>query len=127
MKNTFSKAERLSSVKHIEELFKSGKSFRSYPLKITVLKHHNYCESSVSILISAPKHFFKHANERNLIKRRIRESYRKNKHRLLEFCKTHDLLLNISFQYSNNKLEEFSTIEIALKKALDKIEKQFSV
>lgn len=127
MKNTFSKAERLSSVKLIEELFKSGKSFRSYPLKITVLKHHNYCESNVSILISAPKHLFKHANERNLIKRRIRESYRKNKHRLLEFCKSNDLLLNISFQYSNKKLEEFSIIEIAMKKALDKIEKQFTV
>lgn len=123
MKNTFSKAERLSSTKQIEELYKSGKSFRCYPLKITVLQHQTKEENNVSILISAPKHFFKHANQRNLIKRRIRESYRTNKHQFIDFCKNHDLFLHISFQYANKKLEDFSVIELALKNALNNIEK----
>lgn len=58
MKNSFSKSERLSSTKRIEELFKNGASFKIYPLKITLLKHQYPNDAQISVLISAPKHFF---------------------------------------------------------------------
>lgn len=122
MKNTFSKAERLSSKKWIEELYKNGVSFKIYPLKITFLHHHYHTGFPVMIMVSSPKHLFKHANERNLTKRRLRESYRKNKHSLLEKCTALQLNHFISFQYATKKIEPSDSIERSVIKALEKIE-----
>jgi len=122
MKNTFSKAERLCSKKWIEELYKQGKSFKIYPLKITILPHSYSTDFSLMMMVSSPKHLFKHANERNLTKRRMRESYRKNKHELLEKCNLHQLKYFISFQYASKKIEPYTNIDAALIKALLKIE-----
>jgi ribonuclease P protein component len=78
-KFSFTKAERLSSKKLIQELFSKGSSFYLYPFKVFVLK----AESEVNqILISVPKSNFKKAVDRNTIKRRIREGYRLNKSKL---------------------------------------------
>jgi ribonuclease P protein component len=125
MKNTLSKAERLCSKKWIEQLHKEGKSFRIYPLKITVLPHSYTTSFPLMMMVSSPKHLFKHANERNLTKRRMREAYRKNKHELSEKCKMLQTNYFISFQYANKKIEAYSIIETALKKALRKIQVDF--
>jgi ribonuclease P protein component len=125
IKNTFSKAERLCSKKWIEELYKEGKSFRVYPLKVTFLAHNFNTESAVTIMVSSPKYFFKDAHERNLTKRRMRESYRKNKHNLLIKCKELQLKYFISFQYANKKIESFQDVESAMIKAIAKIELGF--
>jgi ribonuclease P protein component len=123
MKNSFSKSERLSGKKCIEELFTNGESFRIYPLKITLHKHQQQNKEHVCVLISAPKHFFKNAHDRNLIKRRIREAYRINKHSLVEVCKLQQKYLSVAFQYANKKTEDYSIIEMAVIKALNRIEK----
>ena len=56
---TFKKQERIVSNKLIETLFEKG--------------------DSQSLAISVPKKRFKHAVDRNRVKRQIRESYRKHK------------------------------------------------
>ena len=122
MKNTFSKSERLCSKKWIEELYKKGTSFKIYPLKITLLPHSYFTEFPVVIMVSSPKHLFKHAHDRNLTKRRLRESYRKNKHSLLEKCVDQQVKFFISFQYANKKIEPSVAIEASMIKALHKIE-----
>lgn len=122
MKNTLSKAERLCSKKWIEQLYREGKSFRIYPLKITFLLHTYQTEFPVLMMVSSPKHFFKHAHDRNLTKRRMREVYRTNKHKLLEKCEVESLKFFISFQYANKKIEPIATIEESMKKAFQKIE-----
>ena len=99
MKNTLAKAERLSSKKWIEELYKTGSSFRIYPLKITFLNHSYLTEYPVVMMVSSPKHLFKHAHERNLTKRRMREVYRKNKHLFIEKCTAE----NLKFFIKNKK------------------------
>jgi ribonuclease P protein component len=76
---TFSKKERLSSEKDIQELFKKGSSFYLFPFKILFLS----CSASAGphqVLISVSKKNFKTAPDRNRIKRRLREGYRLNKH-----------------------------------------------
>jgi ribonuclease P protein component len=125
MKNSFSKAERLCSKKWIEALYKEGISFRIYPLKVTVLPHDFQTESIIMIMVSSPKHFFRDAHERNLTKRRMRESYRKNKHNLLLKCIDKQLKYFISFQYANKKIEAYQVVESAIIKALAKIESGF--
>src|SRR5579885_614101 len=74
---SFTKAERLSSKKSIQELFDKGSSFYLHPIKVYFLKSDN---SELSqLLISVPKSNFKRAVDRNTLKRRIREGYRLNK------------------------------------------------
>ena len=83
---TFSKAERLCSKKLIERLFSGGnKSFPAFPLRVVYMSlSADESEADVSILISVPKKRFKHAVDRNRVKRQVREAYRLNKHILLD-------------------------------------------
>ncbi|MFY0689047.1 MAG: ribonuclease P protein component [Cyclobacteriaceae bacterium] len=76
---SFSKKERLNSKKLIEELFKNGSSFYLDVVQFKVLAREKLENNQV--LISVPKKHHKKAVSRNLIKRRIREAYRLNKHR----------------------------------------------
>ncbi len=92
-KQTFRKQERLCSKKLIDRLFCKGGShaLSAFPLRAV------YCvmdrtedesvlqgRAQVQILISVPKKHFKHAVKRNRVKRQVRESYRKNKHLLID-------------------------------------------
>ncbi len=84
---------------------------------------HSYTtEFPVMIMFSSPKHFFKHAHDRNLTKRRMREVYRINKHGLMAKCGIENKKYFISFQYANKKIEPITIIENSLKKALIKLE-----
>ena len=75
----FNKNEKLVSQNKIELLFRSGQTFFEYPFKVFWLMSDELQEYPAQILISVPKRSFKNAVTRNLIKRRIREIYRKNK------------------------------------------------
>jgi len=75
---TLRKFEILRRRKLIKELFDNGSSFFLYPFKIFFLPSSEL--NNNQMLISVSKRFFKNAAERNLIKRRIRESFRLNKH-----------------------------------------------
>jgi len=77
---TFNKTERLRSKKIIERLFNQGDTFINYPFKIVWLKTSLKGPFPAQVLISVSKKGFKRAVDRNKIKRRIREAYRKNKH-----------------------------------------------
>jgi ribonuclease P protein component len=85
---TFSKQERLSSVKDIETLFKKGKSLFVFPLKVvfiskkiddTTEENQQKVIPPARLLISVSKRNFKKAVDRNRIKRQIREGYRLQK------------------------------------------------
>jgi ribonuclease P protein component len=75
--NKFPKKFRLTGKKSAELLFKGSQNVYKYPIKIFFRKEDSIDNSK--ILISVPKKNFPKAVDRNLIKRRIRESYRKYK------------------------------------------------
>jgi ribonuclease P protein component len=80
--STLSKEERLCSKKLIDELFGGGcsKSMMAYPIRVVyVLRPHEDGEPQIRVLMSVSKRYFKHAVQRNRIKRQLREAYRKNK------------------------------------------------
>lgn len=83
----FPKQERLTSKKIIEELFSKGSSVYLYPFRLQYLRENHIVSRSQKngfpqVLFSVSKRNFKRAIDRNLIKRRIREAYRKNKAQL---------------------------------------------
>lgn len=100
---------------------KKGETFFHYPFK--VVYQHIRLEAADeapanAIIVSVPKRNFKRAVKRNLLKRRIRESYRLNKG-LLEApcgCRT-----NALFVYVSKEILEFNHIEKKLKEVLVKI------
>lgn len=81
---TFPKSERLISKKTIEQLFKQGKSTFIYPFKILYIPLDQPAKVCPQILISVSRRNFKHAVDRNLIKRRIREVHRLHKKSLCD-------------------------------------------
>jgi ribonuclease P protein component len=76
---TFKKDEKLTSEKWIKELFAKGSSFYLHPFKVITLPH-PIEPFPHQVLISVPARTFKRAVDRNLLKRRIREAHRLNKH-----------------------------------------------
>lgn len=77
---TLTKEERISSKSSISTLMKEGK-WSSYGL-LRCCVYRREGESLNRIMVSVPKKSFKRAVKRNLLKRRIRESYRISKHLL---------------------------------------------
>ena len=116
----FHRNERLSSRKDIDQLFETGQSFVSYPLRIVYLQHikNHASESGVSALFIVSKKRFRHAVSRNRIKRLIRESYRLNKSETVALYKLKEQQLHIAFIYLSNAIMKYPNIEKAVRKAL---------
>lgn len=104
----FPKIEKLCSDKAIAELQEQGKRFVVWPLRFVYMP----TEENTQVLIWAPKHLFKHAVDRNLIRRRIREAYRLHKA---------EGKYRLAIYYMDKDIQSFVVIEKALIKANAKL------
>lgn len=87
---TFKKAERLKSLKVIGGLFKEGHSFGVYPLRLFwSAQPMPEGGAPAQFTVSVAKKNFKSAVARNRIKRKVREAWRLNKHRLYRKLEGH--------------------------------------
>ncbi len=120
MPSSFKKNERLNSFKEIQSLMKNGESFFHYPFKVVYEKVtlQNQVERLNAIIVSVPKRNFKRAVKRNLLKRRIRESYRLNKGILTA---PQGCCINVLFVYVAKEVKEYHYIEQRLKEAMELI------
>jgi ribonuclease P protein component len=88
MKFTYPKTEKLKSKITIDLLFSKGKSVSKYPLRLVFVESdYGIPEDSDQMLkmgVSVSKKYFKHAVDRNYFKRMLRETYRLNKHILID-------------------------------------------
>lgn len=74
------KNERLKSRLTIQKLFTQGASLFVFPLKLVYISvEDNKQTTDFLVGVTVPKRSHKKAHTRNLLKRRIREAYRKNK------------------------------------------------
>ena len=81
-RSTFRKRERIASLKLIETLFGGGcsQSVAAFPLRaVYMLIERHADDAPVQLLISVPKKRFKHAVDRNRVKRQVREAFRQHK------------------------------------------------
>ena len=78
---TLSKEERICSKKLINELFTgNGRSKTAFPLRVVFMKRTIVDDQPrAAMLVSVPKRYFKHAVDRNRVKRQVREAFRRNK------------------------------------------------
>ena len=84
MNNTYPKSEKLKSKTTIDLLFSEGKSVSKYPLRLVYVPVDLEKEEQIKMGVSVSKKYFKKAVDRNYFKRVLRETYRLNKHLLLE-------------------------------------------
>jgi len=73
----------------------------------------------VQIAISVPKRKFRRATERNLIRRRVRESYRTYKHKINDFLENRNLQLHILVVYSSTEILDFERLNQQIIKILN--------
>lgn len=116
-KHSLTKQERLSSKNDIQELFEKGSSFCIYPIRVRYIAKAEKKFSGNSVMMSVPKRHYKRAVDRNLLKRRIRESYRLNKEVLLDV----PIPLNITFMYVGKEVYSFDFIQEKLILVLNRI------
>lgn len=112
--NTLPKKERLCGKTSIEELLAKGKRGSVPGIRYQFYKGTG--KEDNRILVSVPKRFFKRAVKRNLLKRRIRESYRKQKHNL-----TVKNGLDVLFSYSTKEILSYEEIYVSIGQIIDKI------
>ena len=119
MKWGFPKQHKLCGQVRIAQLYKEGKRFTAWPLRVT----YQPTEEETQVLVWAPKSLFKRAVKRNHLRRLMREAYRLHQDLLRadsESAQTASFL--IAFNYMDKEEQPFSVIEKAVCKALRKIQ-----
>lgn len=107
----FPKRERLVSQKLIDLLFGGSRSLVAFPLRVVYYNKERACgDEPVQLLISVPKKRFRHAVDRNRVKRQIREAYRYHKAILYQALPDDQQLL-LSFVWLSDKHSPTAEVE----------------
>lgn len=115
------RSEKLKSRKEIETLFRSGKRFVVYPVRVTY-KFAPADLPQVKVAVSVSKKYFKRAVDRNRIKRLLREAYRLQKASLLNASAEKRLALHLFLMFVDKEQPNFDTIKTAVNGCLKKIQ-----
>ena len=121
---TFTKEERLASKKTINDLINNGNSFINYPFKIIWKNTELSSMSPAQIVINISKRNFRNAVKRNLLKRRIREVYRKHKHFLYKYLSEKNKQIAIMVLFIGREVLDYYEIETKLIESLEVIIKE---
>lgn len=113
-KLTLGKQERLKSRKLIDQLFKEGRSFAVFPYRVyyllpkaTALRPgHNLLQFGVGVSTRN----FKHAVDRNRIKRLTREAYRLQKMPFEELVQSKQLAFALFLIYTGKELPAYEVV-----------------
>ena len=122
---TFRKRERMVSNLLIEALFENGssQSVSAFPLRaVYQMIERRDGHGPAQILISVPKKRFKHAVDRNRVKRQIREAYRQHKQLLWEGMAENQEML-VGFIWLSDRHYPTKEVESRVVKILEKVKK----
>jgi ribonuclease P protein component len=120
-RETFDKSERLCSRKIIETLFENGDTFYTSLFKVVWIKEAGTFQYPAQVAFSVSKRGFRLAVIRNLVKRRMREAYRKNKKNLYENLISENIRIAFIVIVRGNKVPDYLTIEKSIKEVIDKL------
>ncbi|KAF2334659.1 ribonuclease P protein component [Flavobacterium ginsenosidimutans] len=123
MNFTYPKNERLKSKTTIGLLFSEGKSVSKYPLRLVYRQAEANSEEETKIGVSVSKKYFKKAVDRNYFKRVLRETYRLNKHLLLNNL---DRPYSIMFFYQTKDRLSYEEINTKMIQLFEKFSAQIN-
>lgn len=119
----FRKREHIVSTRLIELLFGSGSmSMAAFPLRAVfrIVPRRRPADAPVQVLISVPKKRFKHAVDRNRVKRQVREAYRLCKQPLCDAVPGDKCLL-LAFVWIADELKPSVTVADRVQKMVKRV------
>ena len=131
MKNSekIPKIQRLKSEKAIQHIFAVGQSLFFYPIKIQYKLEESTVSAQKTPLqfgVSVSKKSFKRAVDRNLIKRRMRECFRKQKFVLENVLQSENKNLKCMIIFVAKEKIEYETLFTSMAVLIKKINKKIS-
>jgi ribonuclease P protein component len=116
----FQKSERLCSRKIISTLFDEGNILYLPFLKIVWSKNPVKIPFPAQVAFSVSKKGFRNAVTRNLLKRRMREAYRKNKQILYDYLISENIQVVFIIIFRENYVPDYQSVEKSVKEMLYK-------
>ncbi|OYP65204.1 MULTISPECIES: ribonuclease P protein component [unclassified Prevotella] len=120
---TLSKEERICSKKLINELFTgNGRSMTAFPLRVVFMKRTIVDDQPrAAMLVSVPKRYFKHAVDRNRVKRQVREAFRRHKSMITQNLTDDHESVAMAFVWLTNEKYPSSEVENRMVRLLTRI------
>ena len=122
---SYNKKEKLKSRKQLEQLFTAGTTFTIFPVKV-IYKEVEVQDSVLKTGVGASRKNFKRAVERNRIKRLLREAYRTEKPRLLNYLQQNKKQIALFFLYVEKSLPDYNLLKQKMQQAIEKLIKSLN-
>ncbi len=107
-------------MKTIQQLFKEGKSFSHFPMRVVYMQNEQQ-DSPLQAGFSVSTRHFKRAVDRNRVKRLMRESYRLQKDKLLTEVIKNQKKIALFFIYTSPELPSFTNLYEKVGNVLERI------
>lgn len=122
---TFSKTERLSGRSTFDRLFRKGSSFNAQPFRVVWIVNANEQSFPARTAVGVPKRQFKRAVDRNLLKRRMREAYRRYKAEFYEELTARGANIHCLILYTAREPLDYAEIENKIIVTLRRLLKEY--
>lgn len=125
VKNTLGKKEKLKSRKQIDALFANAQAFTAFPVKVIYSIADSTSDAAcVQIGVTASARNFKHATDRNRIKRLLREAYRLQKHELIATATAKGKQVSVFFLYLDKQMPTYDLLYDKMRYCLKRLRKK---